>query len=564
LEEVKIVFFAAARAFFKSTCKEKQCMARERIIAPNLKLQEERLRRAWSQQELADLLGTTHNNVSRWERGLTRPNLYFRLKLREVFALTESQLGLKAKETEVLSPSARAPQPIFDPLIPLPPAPGLVGRDELLNEIKKRILSPPALAVSALNGLPGAGKTALAAALAHDPQVISHFHGGVLWVGLGPQPDLLALYSRWGTLLGLNSEKLTTLEEWAVALRMAIGARPMFLLIDDAWRLEHALAVKLGGPQCAYLLTTRLTEVAIQFSLSTVTTVAELSEQQSFSLLSQLAPEVVRHDSEATRDLIDAVGGLPLALTLMGNYLRTQAYSGQLRRLLQAIEKLRDTEVRLSLNEPRAFLEQVQALPPGEPVSLQAVIAVSDQRLSEQARSALRAFSVFPPKPNSFTEEAALAVCALPVEVLDQLQDFGLLESNGSGRYTLHQTIADYARTRRAETASAVEERFVSYIARFTRAHKTVYLALEAERANIIAALEVAFMRKLPIQYVQIVLGFAHYLCVKGMYSTAEYHVKRALAFDEPDVATHSELLNFLGVIAKKYGRLAEAEGYHR
>jgi transcriptional regulator with XRE-family HTH domain len=36
---------------------------------PNQKLRYERERRAWSQQETADKVGTTPLNVSRWERG---------------------------------------------------------------------------------------------------------------------------------------------------------------------------------------------------------------------------------------------------------------------------------------------------------------------------------------------------------------------------------------------------------------------------------------------------------------------------------------------------------------
>ncbi|MBA2679359.1 MAG: helix-turn-helix transcriptional regulator [Ktedonobacteraceae bacterium] len=51
---------------------------------PNTQLVRERLKRHWSQQELADHLGTTKVNVSRWERGVTFPGLYFRQKLCEV------------------------------------------------------------------------------------------------------------------------------------------------------------------------------------------------------------------------------------------------------------------------------------------------------------------------------------------------------------------------------------------------------------------------------------------------------------------------------------------------
>lgn len=48
-------------------------------------LVDERKQRRWSQQEVADRLGTTRPNVSRWEAGLTNPGPYFRAKLCTLF-----------------------------------------------------------------------------------------------------------------------------------------------------------------------------------------------------------------------------------------------------------------------------------------------------------------------------------------------------------------------------------------------------------------------------------------------------------------------------------------------
>ncbi|HEX3643609.1 MAG TPA: hypothetical protein VHV10_20160, partial [Ktedonobacteraceae bacterium] len=56
------------------------------------------------------------------------------------------------------------------------------------------------------------------------------------------------------------------------------------------------------------------------------------------------------------------------------------------------------------------------------------------------------ALAIFPPKPHSFSEEAALVISQQPRETLDELWDAGLLENWGSGRYTLHQIVATYAR----------------------------------------------------------------------------------------------------------------------
>lgn len=63
-------------------------------VSPRQRLSAERIRRRWSQLEVADQLGTTPGNVSRWERGITSPGTYFRHKLCELFGISARELGL--------------------------------------------------------------------------------------------------------------------------------------------------------------------------------------------------------------------------------------------------------------------------------------------------------------------------------------------------------------------------------------------------------------------------------------------------------------------------------------
>lgn len=84
----------------------------------NSSLRRERLLRGWSQQALADKLGTTIVTVSRWERGIQYPGPMMRLKLCMLFEKTESELGLFVEESgEALSPqnSQNAPTPVITP-----------------------------------------------------------------------------------------------------------------------------------------------------------------------------------------------------------------------------------------------------------------------------------------------------------------------------------------------------------------------------------------------------------------------------------------------------------------
>jgi tetratricopeptide (TPR) repeat protein len=448
-----------------------------------------------------------------------------------------------------------------------PPLPNhrLVGRNELLNDLKKHLFSGKTLTLSALRGLPGIGKTALAVALAHDPEVQQHFSDGVLWAGLGRAADILTHLDTWGAALGISPtemEKLIDIKARQQRIQAALGQRKMLLVADDVWKVDDALALKLGGDNCAYLVTTRLPEVAARFTTDGVTLVYELSEDDGLKLLTQLAPEVVQAEPDDARMLVQAVGGLPLALTIMGNYLRVQTHSGQLQRIHRALTLLHRTEERLQLNEPQGGLESHPSLPTGTPLSLKAVIGISDEALEELARQALRALSVFPPKPNTFSEEAALAVAAVSEELLYMLADVGLLESSGSNRYTLHQIIADYAKaTLKDEEAY---QRMVEFFVTYVTTHEADYDLLTEESSNILTTLQIAFERRMQAALVRGADAFAHFLETHGMYSLAEMHLQRAqeAARSLGDTAGLITALVNLGKIAERHGDHLRAKEY--
>src|SRR5262249_1179639 len=154
--------------------------------------------------------------------------------------------------------------------------------------------------------------------------------------GLGLQPNVLELLSRWGALLGVSAAavgKQSDSEAWARTLRAALGQRQMLLVIDDAWSVQEALAFQVGGPQCSYLITTRYPHLAVQLAGEGALPISELTDEDGVELLGRYATEFVKRAPETAQALVHSVGALPLALTLMGKYLSIQVYSGQPRRL---------------------------------------------------------------------------------------------------------------------------------------------------------------------------------------------------------------------------------------
>ena len=545
---------------------------------PNKALRDARVARGWTQAELAEKIGCHTKLIHLWERGLTLPSPFYVKKLSRTLRKDARTLGLVTDDPKPVNmpenpllvqedADVEEQQPIFDPAIPLQPDRVFVGREKDMIGIKQQLCARGNVALTVLNGLPGVGKTALAVTLVHDPEIRAYFSDGVLWAGLGPNPNIPGLLSRWGSLLGISTTQMAILsgdEEWARAIRAAIGARKMLLVIDDAWQLEAALTFRVGGPNCAHLVTTRFPAIAAHMAVGGATMIQELNVEQSLQLLESLAPEVVSREAQKAHDLVLAVGGLPLALTLLGNYLRKQAYSGPARRIATALERLNNAEVRLQISEPHLPVESHPSLPVEASLSLRSIIAVSDQLLSAPAQMALYALSVFPHKPDTFSEEAALAVTACTIDELDALSDAGLLESNGE-RYTLHQVIADYARMHlRDQQASEAYSRLITYVIDYVETHKKDYELLELESSTIRAALGVAFDQGKQPELVRAICAFAPFLVLRGFYSLAEHHLKRAYgaAVQIDDSEGIIGTLLYLGKIEQRQCNYARAETY--
>ncbi len=580
-------------------------------------LKVERELRGWSQAKVAEALNTTVRTVSRWEQGQTLPYPFYREQLCELFGKDARHLGLLPEREDVgtckdcgLSLSACVCSPAEDPLLSQVPsqtalpspsseassqalaqqahrlhdptvpealgsASGLLGRESVLGQARQQLLEKRRLA---LYGLPGIGKTALTVALATDPESQTRFQDGILWAGLGPKPDILGLLVRWGKLLGITPsevEDASSQQDWRRALQAAIGQRRLLLVIDDAWSLSDALALQVGGAQCAYALTTRQPQVAFAFAQEKAIAIHELAEEDGLALLARFVPQLVQQEIEEARALVREVSGLPLALMLMGKYLAAHFLPGQPHRIRRALAQLHQAVQRLQISPAD---KSSVSLSVDVPLSLYAAIAISDQQLSSLAHEALCALSVFPAKPDSFTEEAALAVVGTvqtcgarhtgysaspePIEILDELWDAGLLESSGPGRYCLHQTIVNYARTQ-AEN-SAAQQRLVAYVVAYVDEHQQNYEMLESEANILWAAMDIAARLEMWPDLVRGGVALVPFMYVRGLYRQADLLLQQALHATQqlPDQLASTVVLYHLADFADLLGDYSHVGTY--
>jgi len=296
----------------------------------------------------------------------------------------------------------------------------------------------------ALRGMGGIGKTTLAVALSHQPTVLRYCQDGVLWTSLGPRPTIRLLLNHWGKALGvdLNAEK----DDAACreSLRNTLYDRKMLIIVDDVWETIHGSLFNIAGPQSRLLYTTR--EVPVANDLVTrqrVIRVDVLQPDPAFELLQKLAPEAAETDEKSSRKLCERLEFLPLAITLAGRLLANEAdIPSRMQYLLGELIEQREARLRLVQSEGRPGLDEEN------PVSLQAILGMSINRLTPLEQDRFAMLAVFGGEPLTWQLEAVKAVWDCSQKEVDatisRLLQRGLIERRGE-RYWMHALLADYA-----------------------------------------------------------------------------------------------------------------------
>lgn len=335
---------------------------------------------------------------------------------------------------------------------PLPPL--VVGREDVICDLKIRLgvisfgeRSESLSSLTVVYGLPGIGKSTLAASLAHDSEVIRYYRDGTLWTSLGPTPNLLSELIAWGRAIGIDSiSNVESPEEASAQLSAHLITKRRLLIVDDVWDPVHAAFFRVGGHDCATLFTTREPQVA-QALAPTAHDVYELgllTEQASFEMLQKLAPQVVAKYPQTSRELVIELEMLPLALDVAGHLLNAEFASGffDMDNLLAGIR------------DGRQFLEQILPSRIGTPgelsLSLAALLQKSTDRLDEQTRNCYSYLGGFAPKPAIFNLEDMKNVWRIddPKPIVRKLLDRGLLKTiDHQERFYMHALLVMHARS---------------------------------------------------------------------------------------------------------------------
>ncbi|MET9377925.1 BTAD domain-containing putative transcriptional regulator [Streptomyces sp. NPDC002992] len=359
--------------------------------------------------------------------------------------------------------------------------PDFTGRASFVRELGDRLATAEGsvMAVSALAGIGGVGKTTLAVHLAHEAR--PHFPDGQLYVDLqgagaraaAPETVLGAFLRALGTP---DSAIPDSLEERAALYRSTLDGRRILVLLDNARDAAQIRPLLPGTAGCAALVTSRIRMVDL--AGAHLVDLDVMSPEEALQLFTRIVgAERVCAEREAALDVVAACGFLPLAIRIAASRLAAR------RTWTVAV-------LAAKLADERRRLDELQA---GD-LAVKATFELGYGQLEPAQARAFRLLGLADGPDISLA--AAAAVLDLPPQdtedLLEALVDTSLLESAAPGRYRYHDLVRLYARAcAERDEPSAERERALSRLLDFYLSTAARVYAIERPGDRTVAHLEV-------------------------------------------------------------------------
>lgn len=393
----------------------------------------------FTQEALADRCGLSSQAIGALENGrrrFPRPTTVAQLADALDLAVDERrQLVETARRPKVPARSSGAPQQ-------LPPAlSDFTGRTEDVEGLLALVRNPqraaPGIVLSAIGGMGGVGKTALAVQVAH--LAADAFPDGQLYLNLrGGSADPISSVAALDTLLqmlGLTFAAATdNIDATSARYRTALAGRKLLLLLDDAASVEQILPLLPGTSGVVVLVTSRSPLAAL--SGAHRMTLDVLTEAEALRLLEEVVgPEQLAAEPTAATDVVRSCGLLPLAIRIAGGHARSTS-------MKDLAARLADADGRFDvLTGPNAEVRRNLSL------SLER-LARSDHRMEVEAAAAFPTLSLF--DGEHFPLRAAAAVLGRSLDdtedLLELLVDFYILDSPAVHQYRMHDLVREIGR----------------------------------------------------------------------------------------------------------------------
>ncbi|MBE1576375.1 BTAD domain-containing putative transcriptional regulator [Amycolatopsis roodepoortensis] len=381
---------------------------------------------------------------------------------------------LAAAHAALLEDGEPLPAPRSTARVPrqLPAEPsGFTGRAaelSILDQLVPRTgSSGGAVALVAVTGPAGAGKTALAVHWGH--RVKDRFPDGQFYANLrghsaGAPATALEVLTRFLAALDVPAERLPADTETASALyRTLMTDRKALVVLDNAVDVDQVRPLLPAGPGCLVLVTARDRMAGlVALHGARRLTLGMLEPGEALDLLARvLGPEWVRAEREAAAEVAGLCAYLPLALRIAAANLA----EGGIEDYVIALRK--------------GNLLGALTVPGDEQIAVRTAFDLSYAALPAETRRLFRLLSLVPGNDIGVEAVEILTGEERAGPMLDTLASAHLVEQHAPGRYHFHDLLRRYAADRLrespAETGSARRRLHEWYLRGADQAAKIVY-----------------------------------------------------------------------------------------
>jgi DNA-binding SARP family transcriptional activator len=308
-----------------------------------------------------------------------------------------------------------------------------------LDDVAARAEQSTSPAIAVVTGTAGVGKTSTVVQWGH--RVADRFPDGQLYVQLRgfepsgrPMEPSEALRGVLDALAVSPERRPPTVDAQAGLYRSLLAGRRMLVVLDNAREVDQVRPLLPGSPGCVVVVTSRdqlgglvASEGAVPIGLDLLT------DDEAYGLLaSQLGPDRIAAEPDATSALIERCARLPLALAIAA--------------ARAAIDpELSLTALASQLADARGRLDQLDA---GEQATnLRAVLSWSARGLRPEAARLFRLLGLIPGPDVTATAAASLAGRdeAEVRRLLRELTGAHLVAEHEPGRFTFHDLLRAYA-----------------------------------------------------------------------------------------------------------------------
>lgn len=333
---------------------------------------------------------------------------------------------------------------------------GFVGRVEVADDLTRLLTeraegsAAPVVVVSAIAGMGGVGKTALAIEVAN--RVAPGYPDGQLFLDLNGygEEEPMSAQEALGIMLrslGVRPDDVPNdVTEASLKYRTVLAGRRVLVVLDNVARTE-VVEPLLPGPGGSAVIVTSRAQLP-QLNTSRTLQLDALDDREAMELLEQLVgTERIRAEPEAARAILAVCGNLPLAVRVAGARLVARPNWP----VSHLAERIADQQRRL---------DHLDA----EGKGLRAVLASSVEQLRgsddplDRGAAGLFVLLGVPDSPQTRVLEAA-QLTGLDLDAteerLERLVDAQLVGTARPGSYRLHDLVWSYAREEAESTIEA-------------------------------------------------------------------------------------------------------------